>query len=389
MATKQHTRLTDRFIRAIKAPERGNTRYTDSEVPGFAVRVTASGVRSFVLDYRLDGRNRRGTIGRWPEWTATMARAKAIKYRLKVSEGIDPFEIVRAETLSELAADYMRLHANVKKRAVSARADNRLLKKHILPALGERTHIDRITTRDVERLHVDMSDTPYQANRVLALLSKMFSLACKWDSLTENPCTGVSKFPELPRERYLKTDELKSLLVVLDGFNNRTISSAVVLMILTGCRKTEALHATWDQFDLNEGVWVKPSAHTKQKREHRVPLNPAAVRLLESRPRVSGYVFPGAVKDQPLKDIKTAWEKIRTAAKLPDLRIHDLRHTYASMLASSNLSLPVIGQLLGHTQAQTTARYAHLLDAPLRDATDTVGRLIEDARQPEDVTDEV
>lgn len=381
MATKQNTRLTDRFIRSVKAPERGQRRYTDSEVPGFAVRVTASGVRSFVLDYRLDGRNRRGTIGRWPEWTATVARAKAIKYRQKVSEGIDPFEVVRAETLKELAADYMRLHANVKKRAVSAKSDRRLLDKHILPTLGERTHIDRISTRDIERLHVAMSDTPYQANRVLALLSKMFSLACKWDSLTENPCTGVSKFPELPRERYLKNDELKRLLIVLDGFNNRTISSAVVLMILTGCRKTEALHATWDQFDLNEGVWVKPSAHTKQKREHRVPLNPAAVRLLENCPRVSDYVFPGAHEGQSLKDIKTAWEKIRTAAKLPDLRIHDLRHTYASMLASSNLSLPVIGQLLGHTQAQTTARYAHLLDAPLRDATDTVGRLIEGARK--------
>ncbi|HEB85560.1 MAG TPA: site-specific integrase [Gammaproteobacteria bacterium] len=381
MATKDSTRLTDKFIRSIKPPAKGNARYTDSEVPGFAVRITATGAIAFVLDYRLDDRNRRGTIGRWPDWNASSARDEAIDKRKLVSQSIDPFEKKHIETLVELKDDYLALHADVKKRAISAKKDRQMLDKHILPTLGKHTRIDRVTTKQIEKLHVSMKDTPYHANRMLALLSKMFNLAIKWKSLSENPCKGIDKFPEPPRERYLKKDELVRLVAALDAFEDRNIASALVLMVLTGCRKTEALTATWDQFDLQEGVWTKPSAHTKQRRTHRIPLNAAAVALLEGITRTdSPYIFPGRVEGQPLQDIKKAWETLRQTAEVPDLRMHDLRHSYASMLASSNLSLPIIGQLLGHTQAQTTQRYAHLLDAPLQDATDKVGALIEDAR---------
>lgn len=381
MAKGNSTRLTDKFIRALKPPAAGNVRYTDSEVPGFAVRLTAAGAVAFVLDYRLDDRNRRGTLGRWPDWNASAARDLAIEYRKLVSQGVDPFEEQHIETLEELAADYLKLHAAVKKAPGAAKKDRQMLDRLVLPELGKRTKIDKITTKRIEELHISLKETPYQANRVLALLSKMFMLAVKWKSIPENPCKGIEKFPEQPRERYLKKDELIRLVAALDAFPDRNIASALALMMLTGCRKTEALTATWDQFDVGEGVWTKPSHHTKQKRVHRVPLNAAAVALLTGIKRTkSPYVFPGRVEGQPLQDVKKAWETMRQTAQVPDLRMHDLRHSYASMLASQNLSLPIIGQLLGHTQAQTTKRYAHLLDEPLKQATDLVGNLIERAR---------
>ena len=402
MGRSNTTRLTDKYIRSLTPPAKGNVRYTDSEVPGFAARITSTGVIAFVLEYRLDGRNRRGTLARWPEYNASAARNLAIKYRGKISEGIDPFESTEVTTLEELSQDYIA-HITGKKRksregiTKDRQILNRLVLMKPLPGydddpkprklktlvakLSNNAHINKITVMQIEKLHISLSDTPYQANRVLALLSTMFNHAVKWGLMDKNPCQGVDKYTEQPRERYLDKAELKRLIEVLDHFKDRNIASALVLMMLTGCRKTEALSATWDQFALEEGVWTKPSHHTKQKRVHRVPLNPAAVALLEGLPHKGDYVFPGRVKDQPLQDIKKAWEAIRVDAEIPDVRMHDLRHTYASLLASQNLSLPVIGALLGHTQAQTTMRYAHLLDAPLREATNGAGALIEGVRK--------
>ena len=402
MAKSNSTRLTDKYIRALTPPAKGNVRYTDSEVPGFAVRITSTGVIAFVLEYRLDGRNRRGTLARWPEYNATAARNLAIKYRGKVSQKIDPFGSADISTLEDLARDYLaHITGKMRKSPTSITKDRQILNRLVLKKplagydddpeprklktpiakLANNTRIDKITVQQIEKLHISLSDTPYQANRVLALLSTMFNLAVKWGQMDKNPCQGIDKFTEQPRERYLDKAELKRLIEVLDHFKDRNIASALVLMMLTGCRKTEALSATWDMFDLEEGVWTKPSHHTKQKRVHRVPLNPAAVALLLGLPKTSEYIFPGRVEGQPLQDIKKAWEAIRVEAKIPDVRMHDLRHTYASLLASQNLSLPVIGALLGHTQAQTTQRYAHLLDEPLRDATNGVGKLIEGVRE--------
>jgi integrase len=162
----------------------------------------------------------------------------------------------------------------------------------------------------------------------------------------------------------------------------------VRLLLLTGARRGEVLSATWDQFDFVGGTWTKPSSHTKQKLEHRVPLSAPARQLLaeiraeaerrakEKRREPSRYVFPARVGDGPMVEIKTAWAALCRAAGLEGVRVHDLRHTYASVLASAGLSLPVIGALLGHTQPGTTARYAHLFDDPLRAATERVGAVV-------------
>jgi integrase len=228
----------------------------------------------------------------------------------------------------------------------------------------------------------------YGANRLVALLSKMFSLAVKWQMRPDNPCKGVERNPEERRYRYLSGDELRRLTEALAAHSSPAAANAVRLLLLTGARRGEVLGAKWDEFDLEAGIWTKPSAHTKQKREHRVPLSAPARQLLaeikaageqraaEQKRGPLPYIFPGRGGDGPLAEIKKSWAALCKAADIKGVRIHDLRHTYASMLASAGLSLPVIGALLGHTQPGTTTRYAHLFDDPLRAATERVGAIV-------------
>ena len=257
---------------------------------------------------------------------------------------------------------------------------------------------------DIDALHAEVSATrPVRANRMIEVVRKAFNLALRWGWRADNPATGVHRNPEEKRARYLSADEILRLSEALAAHPEKTSANAIRLLMLTGARRSEVLGARWDTFDLEAGVWVKPSAHTKQRKEHRVPLSAASVALIkEMKPDASGpYVFPG-VDGKPLTDIKRTWLSVCRRAGLAEetpkrtrggnvilskddkplmnwratARIHDLRHTYASILASEGSSLPIIGALLGHTQPQTTARYAHLLDDPLRAATERVGSLM-------------
>jgi integrase len=379
MATRNSTRLTDKFIRSLKAPAKGNVRHTDSEVPGLAVRVTAAGRKAFTLDYRLHGRNRRYTVASWPEYNATAARLKAIELRKQIGDGIDPLEEKHGSTVAQLGEEVME-HLEAKGRSKSTLTCYRaLLDQTVVPVLGK-MQIKDLTTRDIEKLHLSLKDTPYKANRMLSLLSVMFAKAVYWEQLKDNPVRAIEHFHEEPRNVTLDNNQIKALVKALDEYKYRKVASSLMLIMLTGCRKSEALSATWDQFDLEGGVWTKPSSHTKQKRLHRVPLNPMAVALLEGLPQENEFVFPGRRPGTPLVGVNKDWAIIRKQAGLPNLRIHDLRHVYASILANQKLPLSVIGALLGHTKPQTTARYAHLLDEPLRDATNGVGALIEGVR---------
>jgi integrase len=223
-------------------------------------------------------------------------------------------------------------------------------------------------------MHNGLRSTPYMANRLLALLSKMFSLAIAWGWRATNPVKGIPRLHEDRRQRWLSGEELSRLWALLEQHSNRRSARAVMLLTLTGARRNEVLSATWDQFDLNRGVWTKPSHHTKTKRTEYVPLSNAALGLLsamraEADPR-SPYLFPGDAPNKPLSDIKKLWKSLCRTAGLQKLRLHDLRHSYASNLVSKGVSLHIVGKLLGHTQPQTTARYAHLDDAALRDATE-------------------
>jgi integrase len=313
----------------------------------------------------------------------------AIQLRGDILKGHDPLDARTSEreapTMKDLADDYFEFYAEKNKRASSLRNDHQMLDNVILPKLG-RLPVAAVTQRDVESLHASLRATPYRANRILALLSKMFSLAVQWHAQrpvwrSDNPVANVAHFLEERRDRWLRKDELKRLTDALNGYRDQDAANAIRLLLLTGARKTEVLSATWSQFDLDRAEWTKPSAHTKQKRVEHVPLGKVALKLLgEMKRRASGpYLFSGRTKDEPLKDLKNAWKEICLVAKLDHVRIHDLRHTYASHLVSTGVPLAVVGKLLGHTQSQTTARYAHLAESPLRKATDRFGKLISSA----------
>jgi integrase len=208
----------------------------------------------------------------------------------------------------------------------------------------------------------------------------MFALSVRWEMRGDNPVAGIERNHEEPRERYLTGDEMERLATALAGLRNQHAANAIRLLLLTGARRTEVLSATWDQFDLDAGgVWTKPSSHTKQKKVHRIPLSATARTLLVDMQGAAGrssYLFPGRSGGGYLASIKKSWAAACQAAGIADAHLHDLRHSYASALASGGQSLPVIGALLGHTQASTTQRYAHLIDDALREATDKAATVI-------------
>jgi integrase len=383
MANKE--KLTDSIVRGLDGPT-GKKPWVisyDGEVKGFGIRITRGGARSFILNYRIRGIERRYTIGSYPDWKVSAAREEARRLKRLIDQGRDPMgerhEDRAAPTVNDLTERYLSEHATAKKRERSQREDRSLIQQWIKPELGNRKVAD-IRHLDIERLHRKITDhgTPVRANRTATLLSKMFALAVRWEMRVDNPVRGLDRNTEEKRARYLSGDELRRLTVALVEHPHQQAANAIRLLLLTGARRGEALNARWQQFDLETGVWTKPSAHTKQNREHRVPLSAPALQLLvEMRVNSqSEWVFPSPAGTGSLGDIKKSWASLCRAAEISGVRLHDLRHTYASVLASAGASLPVIGALLGHTQPNTTARYAHLFDDPLRAATERAAAIV-------------
>src|SRR5262249_41931144 len=235
---------------------------------------------------------------------------------------------------------------------------------------------------DIEELHgkITKAGTPIRANRVLALLSKMFSLAIRWEMRTDNPVkSAVERNPETKRKIYLKPEQIVRLSDALSAHPDQDVADAVRLLLLTGARRGEVLGARWDQFDLDAGKWVKPASTTKQEELHQVPLSAPALELLvRRRASVNGdYVFPGHGRPH-LTEIKKSWAQLRQVVN--GVRLHDLRHTAASIMVSGGATLPMIGALLGHSQPSTTARYAHLYTDPLRETAERVGAIVTGAK---------
>ena len=384
-------RLSDRLVRALPAPAHGNRITYDSEVSGFGARVTARGAVSFVLNYRrkADGRERRATIGAFPAWGVAAARQRAAELRRAVDSGGDPVGELAAERAAPTVADLCeRFEAeHLPRLRPSTQSTYRaIIKAEVLPVLGN-TKVSAVEYADIDRLHSKISRrAPYMANRVLALLSKLFSLAILWKMRPDIPLRGVQRNREHKRRRYLSADELTRLTHALDEHPNRQAADVFRLLLLTGARKHEVLSATWQQFDLAEGTWTKPAATTKQRTEHQVPLSAPARQLLARRReqgKATTFVFPGPGPRGYRTSVKRDWQAVCRAAGISELRVHDLRHSYASQLASAGVGLHVIGRLLGHTEPQTTHRYAHLLDDPLRVATERVGAIIAGAAPAE------
>ena len=379
-------RLTEKIVRHLPVPARGNKIHYDETLPGFGVRITATGHRAFILNYHTqDGRERRLTIGSQHVWNLIRAREAAADYRRRIDGGEDPLadqqSTREAPTVRDLAERFEQEHLT-RLRASTAHEYRLLIQKEILSKLGN-LRVAAVTYVEIDRLHRQLSvRAPYRANRLAALLSKMFALAIRWKMRPDNPAKGLERNQEEKRSRYLSAAELPGLLTAINNHKERQGANIIRFLLLTGARRGEVLSAAWDQFDLKGGVWVKPSAHTKQKKEHRVPLSEPALVLLQQLHKEgagSQYLFPSHQTGLPRVDVRKDWAAICAAAGIVGLRLHDLRHTFASMLAGSGLSLPVIGALLGHTQVSTTQRYAHLADDPLRAAMARLGQLVVDA----------
>jgi integrase len=251
----------------------------------------------------------------------------------------------------------------------------RLVERIISPELG-RLKVDGVRSSDIERLHLAFRATPYQANRLLALLSKMFNWSGRRGE--RNPCIGIERFAEQKRRRYLSSAELARLGAALIRAEEEKLTSpyvvaAIRLLVFTGARLTEILTLRWDHVDLERGLLNLSDSKTGAKS---VYLNSAARELLATLPRLEGnpFVVPGERKGRHLVNLEKPWRRVREIAQLPDVRLHDLRHSFASIGAGAGLGLPVIGALLGHAQPATTARYAHLASDPLQQAADLIGQ---------------
>jgi integrase len=354
--------------------------FWDTSLVGFGVRLKPNDTKSYVVQYRnrSTGRSRRKTIGQHgPLMSFAQAKEIATGLLSDVLRGHDPVAesnfMRTAPTISDLGHQYLEVHAIPKKRPKSVANDRSMLDRHVLPKLSS-YKVSEVGHQDVQTLHNSLKSTPYQANRTMALLSKMFELAIKWGWRSDNPAKGIERFHEEKRHRWLSDEEITRLTAALDDHPNQKAANTIRLQLLTGSRIGEVLTSKWTDFNLDRGVWIKPSHHTKQKRTEHLPLSGAACELLASIRNAnrgqSNLVFPGRAIDKPIVDLKKFWRAILTAANIQDYRIHDNRHTHASHLVSSGMSLAIVGRLLGHTNPMTTQRYAHLADDPLREAAE-------------------
>jgi integrase len=415
-------KLTDALAKALPAPATGNRITYDEVVAGFGIRITAAGARSFILNYHTrHGQERRITIGKLrinqqsDGWSTAAARQEADRLKREIDQGNDPLAKLEADrsqkTIGDLCKKFLAESRETNSESTAGGYEGQI-NNYILPILKAGTMVADVEPEDIQNLHrkVSKDGGPYAANRVVALVSHMFNRAVVWNGSKRdkgwaliNPTKGTERKPEQNRERYVDPrTELAGLLKAMEEHEDRQAVDIIKLAMLTGCRKSEALRARWDQFKFfqgergPEGTWTKLSHHTKQRKLHHTPLSAPALALLDSLRsaaeatakeqgvEVPEWVFPGRVGggNQPRDSIKNAWSEIRTAAKITDVRMHDLRHSFASILASGGNSLQIIGKLLGHTNPNTTNRYAHLFVDPLREAANRVGAVIDAGKKP-------
>ncbi len=385
----------------------------DDDLPGFGVRVRASGAKSYVFQYRAGaGRTaptRRLTIGSTTKLAPDQARKVARDSVGNVALGEDPAKSKSDDrktlTVAQLCELFLAEHVKPKRKASTFMAYEQILRTDIIPAIGS-TRATKLNRTDLNRLHLAKHESPYQANNVIRVVRSMYSFAASRSLVPEgfNPAKGIVAYRGEPRERLLSLDELERLGATLhlgeveglpwhidpdmpeerrkhvakSAASQRTrlephAAAALRLLLFTGCRLREILHLEWSHVDLERGILALPDSKTGRKA---VILNGPAIDVLQSLERASRFVIAGADPNKPRRDLKKPWRAVTRHAGLEGLRIHDLRHNFASFGAGGGLGLPIIGKLLGHTQPSTTARYAHLDTDPLRRASDKIAGTI-------------
>jgi len=387
-------KLTEKVLRDAEPAVGRDYQIFDTDVRGFAVCIYRGGGRAFTLDYRYAGRQRRMTFARWPEWAVTAARERAKELRREIDAGGDPLAtrgaLREAPRVSDLINRYVEVH--LPHLAALNSADQRsMMKKFISPAWS-RMLVTEVLAYDVELLLTKVAEgrarpakqrpnnrarklqgakpTPVRANRVGEVVRKMFAYAVKWGWREDNPAMGFRRRMETPRERYLSQEEISRLASALDMAKDDRAAGIIRLCMLTGARVGEVRQARFEDFNLEHLSWTKPASTTKQRRVHRVPISDEAAAIVRQRRlavvKGAPWLFPSDTPGQPVQEIRRFWARLQKEVGIADVRIHDLRHTFASLLVSGGASLEMIGKLLGHSQMQTTQRYAHLMDSPLR-----------------------
>ena len=356
----------------------------DDELKGFGLRIYPSGRKMYLAQFRAGGRLRRVNIGLHGALTPDLARTEAMKHLSEVRLGGDPAgerdRRKAALTMKEFGKRFLEEHVEVHCKPSTQAEYKRSIELFINPKVGSHRIID-VTRADVVSLHASMKSTPYQANRTLGVLSVMFTVAHSWEVRTDgvNPCWKVKRYKEEKRERYLTEEELARLGKVLrESTTEPEAVNCIRLLVLTGCRLGEIQTLKWDYIDYKAGVLRLPDSKTGAKV---VPVGEAVFEILKTIEKLdkNPYVITGRVEGQHLTDMQHPWRRLRERAGLEGLRIHDLRHSFASDALQLGQDLTMIGKLLGHTQVQTTARYAHLKTAPIRNAANTVSAAIASA----------
>lgn len=361
-------------IKAAKPNPSGDYILWDTSPRGFGVRVWPTGRKIFVIQYRnAQGRIRRMNLGEFGRLTVEKARKLAAPLLAQVDEGGDPAQeresARKGETVELLAAYYLEHHLIPMGKPRTVAEFRRLIEKRILPALGRRKVAD-IERADVAKLHRSLASTPTEANRTVSLLRAILNQAERWGLRPEgsNPCRYVEKYPEQKRERFLTGEEIRRLGDSLSeaekvGGELPGVVVAVRLLALTGMRRSEVLGLKWEYVDTERSCFFLPDSKTGRKTVH---VGAPVLDLLASAPRLEGnpFVCAGLRPGAAVVGIDKAWRRIAKRAGLERVRIHDLRHSFASVGAAAGLGLPVLGAILGHSSPGTTARYAHLADDP-------------------------
>ena len=375
-------KLTINSIKAAR-PQASDYMLWDSDLTGFGCKVAPTGRKTFVYYYRTaSGQQRKPKIGTFGSIQPEAARTIAKAWSGEVARGLDPSEKRKAgrqiSTVAQLADKYLTDHARIRKAEQSIKQDERLILKRIAPALGAKK-IDAVGRADIIRLQHSLKSKPFEANRVLALLSNMFNLAQNWELMAQgtNPVKGIKRYKEPARERFLGQSEYKKLWQTLDeeepkAIFARSAFTVIRLLILTGRRVGEMKALRWKFIDFERGTMNLPDTKTGAVS---IPLSQGVLDYLSQLKTASAseFVCPGKKCDAPIVNVNKAWRFVRSQAGLEDVRLHDLRHSYASAAVGLGASLPLIGNLLGHTQAATTERYAHVAQDPARVMVNAIG----------------
>lgn len=372
MKTANKINFTKKALEALSLPAEGKRAYYyDAKVRGLIISVTEKGTKTFYVYRKVNGRPERIMLGYYIDLSIENARGQASKVNSQIAQGKNPnrekSKLKGELTFEELFEKYLEGHAKLHKK--SWKNDQDIYRLYLIHL--KKRKISSFHKSDFETLHSDIGKTKgrYAANRMLALLGVMFRKAIDWGWDGKSPITGIKKFKEKTRERFLQGDELSRFFKALGGEPNKLFTDFFMVCLLTGARKGNVLSMRWEDVDIEKGTWKIPE--TKNGESHLVPLSSDLIKILHQRytQKENNWVFPSKTSQSGhLEEPKRVWKRILEEANLTDLRLHDLRRTLGSWQAATGANSYVIGKSLGHKTQQATAVYARLNIDPVRES---------------------